>query len=418
MKNDGPKGMTRFFDEPIITDPEDTDQYKLVMKAAFHRWYPEIPAEYIFTCRTPGVDFRPLLPYIQAQINLCGNLRYSRAALDYIGSMQHPRFSPAFIRFLESEKWYPEDVSTECDAKGTLHVRVSGPSVVYGTDWEIYILAIVSELHFNYQLMLTGQTKEAIFDDAMWRQRENLAKLLNLREKEFDEGEECDFTFTEFGTRRRMCKEWQRRVLEFWNEKLSKRFCWGTSNIYFARTMGLKIVGTHGHEWDSAHLALTNPLLAKIMAMDRWLDTFGGDAGITLTDTFTTKHFLTVFDKKYANAYIGVRHDSGPWREWAEKMLSHYEKLGIDPKTKILLFSDGLDFDAMIEIYLALHKRCIVRFGCGTKITNDCLIKALQIVIKLVLFDGFPVLKSSDDIGKLMCLDKDVAGYMMKLFNR
>jgi nicotinate phosphoribosyltransferase len=259
-------------------------------------------------------------------------------------------------------------------------------------------------------------TKEAIFDDAMWRQKENLVKLLKLRENEFNNGEECDFTFTEFGTRRRMCKEWQRRVLEFWNEKLSKRFCWGTSSIYFAREMGLQIVGTHPHELDSAHFALTHPLLAKTMAMDRWLDTFGGDAGITLTDTFTTKHFLTVFNKKYANAFVGVRHDSGPWREWAERMIQHYEKLGIDPKTKILLFSDGLDFATMIDIYLVLHKRCIVRFGIGTNVTNSCLIPALQIVVKLVSFDGGPVLKISDNPGKIMCEDPDLKQYALHVF--
>lgn len=410
------KSLKRFLDAPIVNDPTDTDAYKLFMKAAFFRWYPDADAEYVFTCRTPGFDFRPLLPYIRYQIALCRDLSYSPAALKYIKEMERPRFSSAFCSFLRAQRWIPEMVSTECDREGALRIRIRGP-VLYTTDWEIWILAIISELRFFYMLDLNKLDKEKVYDDALKRQRQNYRTLLKSCP-----GEVISLSyhpkFIEFGTRRRASMEWQERVLKFWN---SGMFLAGTSNIMFARALNIPVKGTHAHEWDSAHLALTHPLLAKRMAMERWLDTFNGDLGITLTDTFTTDHFLSVFDRKMANAFMGVRHDSGPWDEWTNKIIHHYEKLGIDPKTKTLLYSDGLSFPLFAQIYSKVKNYpneplAQPAFGIGTNVTNDCLVPALQIVIKMVSFNGQPVLKISDTPGKVMSEDEVQKAYMLKTF--
>jgi nicotinate phosphoribosyltransferase len=86
--------------------------------------------------------------------------------------------------------------------------------------------------------------------------------------------------------------------------------------------------------------------------------------------------------------------------------------LGIDPKTKTLLFSDSLDFDKAQMIYNHFCGRVNVSFGIGTYLTNDTNIEALNIVIKLQYVNGHPVAKLSDDWGKAMCQDSDYLEYL------
>lgn len=393
---------------PIISTPCDNDFYKLTMKAAVFKLYPEVMAEYMFTCRTPGIDFRPMLEEIRRQIDYCGDLRYVKPELTYIGILKNPRFSPAFVRFLESESWNPRDVETWCDDEGALNIRIMGPWL-YTIDWEIFLLSIVSEVYTRYQMWrydIQHIEWERVGYERMW---ENL-KALSAPGLE-------QLMFTDFGTRRRATGEWHRVIVEWWMLHAPTHLL-GTSNIHLARTFGIPVFGTHAHEWDQAHLAFTHPLNAKRMAMTRWMEAFDGDAGITLTDTFTTAHFIDVFCKMLANSYTGVRHDSGPWGLWTEEMLKHYESLSIDPMTKTLLYSDGLDFLTMPDIFRANVGRCRTGFGIGTKLTNDMITKSLQIVIKMVNCNGCPVLKISDNPAKTMCQFDYVREYMLRTFGQ
>jgi nicotinate phosphoribosyltransferase len=93
-------------------------------------------------------------------------------------------------------------------------------------------------------------------------------------------------------------------------------------------------------------------------------------------------------------------------------MIAHYEKLGIDPKTKTLLFSDSLTFDKAQKIYNHFRNRINTSFGIGTFLTNDTCEDALNIVIKLQYVNGHPVAKLSDDRGKTMCQDSDYIEYL------
>jgi nicotinate phosphoribosyltransferase len=402
------------FEKRIIKTLGDTDLYKLTMKAAFHRWYPDHEAEYLFTCRTPGFDFREILPYIEAQIRLTADAEYSLEEKLYIAKMRNPGFSESFLRFLDNQRMNPSDVSTECDDEGALHIRVRGP-VVNVTDWEIYLLTIISELRFHYLCGEKGIDEEAVYKDAMNIQRLNIGMLEKSRLNKPQDFRPC---FVDFSTRRRISGEHQQNVVALWKGHDNSRFLAGTSNIALGVALNVPVKGTHAHEWDSAHLAITHPLDAKRLAMQRWLDTFGGSAGIFLTDTFTTRHFLTVFDRHFANASAGVRHDSGHWGAWTDLMLDHYRSLGIDPKSKLLFYSDGLTFPLFLEIYESMWEQATVGFGIGTRVSNDCMFPALQIVIKLVSFGGRPVLKLSDDAGKAMCEYKEVRDYMSFIFGR
>jgi len=107
-----------------------------------------------------------------------------------------------------------------------------------------------------------------------------------------------------------------------------------------------------------------------------------------------------------------VRHDSGDPYEWGEKIIAHYQKYGVDPKTKLLLFSDSLDFDRAQELYDYFKDKTKVSFGIGTFCSNDTGITPLNIVIKLQYVNGRPVAKLSDTPGKAMCKDPDYLKYL------
>ena len=154
-------------------------------------------------------------------------------------------------------------------------------------------------------------------------------------------------------------------------------------------------------------LAYTNKL-----AMTEWFEEYQGDNGTALTDTLGTDLFLMDFNKLQANCYTGVRHDSGDPFEWGEKMIAHYYKLGIDPKTKTLLFSDSLDFDKAQAISDHFRGRINTSFGIGTFLSNDTCEDPLNIVIKLQYVNGHPVAKLSDDWGKAMCQNDDYLNYL------
>ena len=190
--------------------------------------------------------------------------------------------------------------------------------------------------------------------------------------------------------------------------------CVGTSNVYLAMKYGLKPIGTYAHEFvqmyqgiDSIPLAYTNHY-----AMEDWYDEYRGDNGTALTDTVTTDLFLLDFNRAMVNNYTGVRHDSGDPFEWGEKIIAHYRKYGVDPRTKLLLFSDGLDFDRAQKLYDYFRDRVKVSFGIGTFCSNDTCEEALNIVIKLQTVNGRPVAKVSDTPGKSMCRDRDYLEYL------
>ena len=175
-------------------------------------------------------------------------------------------------------------------------------------------------------------------------------------------------------------------------------------------------IGTYAHEFvqmyqgiDSIPLAYTNHF-----ALKDWYDEYKGDNGTALTDTVTTDLFLLDFDRSMVNNYSGVRHDSGDPYVWGEKIIEHYKSYGVDPKTKLLLFSDSLDFDRAQELYDYFKDKAKVSFGIGTFVTNDTCVEPLNIVIKLQYVNGRPVAKLSDAEGKSMCRDNHYLEYLKR----
>jgi nicotinate phosphoribosyltransferase len=219
------------------------------------------------------------------------------------------------------------------------------------------------------------------------------------------------FKFAEFGCRRRLSREWQEYAVK---ELLNLSQCVGTSNVYLAMKYGCKPIGTYAHEYVQMYQGVPGIQLAYTnkVAMEEWFEEYQGDNGTALTDTLGTDLFLRDFNKLQAMCYTGVRHDSGDPIEWGNKMIAHYESLGIDPKTKTLLFSDSLDFSKAQDIQDYFDGKINVSFGIGTFLSNDTDVDPLNIVIKLQYVNGHPVAKLSDNPGKAMCQDNSYLDYL------
>jgi len=142
------------------------------------------------------------------------------------------------------------------------------------------------------------------------------------------------------------------------------------------------------------------------VALERWVDVYQGDLGIALTDTFTTENFFNNFNKKHAKLFDGLRHDSGNPLVFADRAVEHYKKLGIDPLSKTLVFSDGLDVEAVERIQNYCAGRIKTSYGIGTNLTNDVGVTPLNMVIKMTAADPdgvghmIPTVKLSDVPGK------------------
>ena len=186
----------------------------------------------------------------------------------------------------------------------------------------------------------------------------------------------------------------------------------GTSNVSLAHQLALKPFGTMAHEFLQAGQALAHPLDSQKFMLEQWMQEYRGDLGIALSDIFGFDAFLRDFDRLFSKAYDGCRHDSGDPFAWGEKLLAHYESLGIDPKTKTAVFSDGLDIPKAIALAERLDGRIRTIFGIGTSLTNDLGFPALQIVLKLVRCNGRPVVKLSDAPGKTMSENAEYTAWL------
>lgn len=385
---------------PIIVSLLDTDLYKFNMNMVMFHKHTNLEGTYIFKCRSNNVFFTAeMVNEINEQINHLCTLRFTDEELDYLNSISFIKHD--YVEFLRL--WHPIRKYVTCygNSDGTLNIEVSGPlfSVM---QFEIYLLEIVNEVYFrmkyNY-LELIESAKER----------------LNEKIKGF-ENKKYNFKFAEFGCRRRLSREWQDYVV---GELLKTNFCVGTSNVYLAMKHKCKPIGTYAHEYVQMYQGIPGVQLAYTnkMAMEEWFDEFQGDNGTALTDTLGTDLFLKDFNKLQAMCYTGVRHDSGDPIEWGEKLISHYQKLNIDPKTKTLLFSDSLNFDKAQEIYNHFFERINVSFGIGTFLSNDTNVKPLNIVIKLQYVNGHPVAKISDVPGKAMCQNEEYLEYLKGAVN-
>ena len=390
------------FSDRIVQNLLDTDFYKLTMMQAVLHNYPNAEVEWEFRCRN-AEDLTPYLAEIRYQIERLAEISVTADQLAFLERI--PFIKPDFIRFLSLFRFNMRYVQAGVE-DGQLCIRLRGPWL-HVILFEIPLLAIVSEVRnrYRYREVVIEQASERLYEKLDWLKCEASPSEL--------EG----FQVADFGTRRRFSYRVQEEMVHILKRDFPGRVV-GTSNVHLAREFGIKPIGTMAHEWLMAHQQLGPRLIdSQIAALDCWVREYRGLLGIALTDCITTDAFLRDFDLYFAKLFDGLRHDSGDPLEWAEKCIRHYEKLGIDPLSKTLVFSDGLDLPKALELYRALHERIHVSFGIGTRLTCDIPgVEPMNIVIKMTACNGQPVAKLSDTPGKTQCRDENFVTYLKHVF--
>ncbi|MDB5984528.1 MAG: pncB [Pseudomonas sp.] len=390
------------FSELVVQNLLDTDFYKLTMMQAVLHNYPNVDVEWEFRCRN-GEDLRPYLTEIRHQIALLCELQMN---IEQLGFLERISFmKPDFLRFLGLFRFNMRYVQTHIE-NGELRIRLHGPWL-HVILFEVPLLAIVSEVrnrirHPGTQLV---QARDQLYRKFDWLQANASADEL------------AELKVADFGTRRRFSFRVQEEVVTVLKKDFPGQFV-GTSNVELARRLDLKPLGTMAHEWIMAHQQLGPRLIdSQIAALDCWVREYRGLLGIALTDCITTDAFLNDFDLYFAKLFDGLRHDSGDPVQWAEKCIAHYQKLGIDPMSKTLVFSDGLNLPKALEIFRALRGRINVSFGIGTNLTADVPgVEPMSIVLKMTACAGQAVAKISDEPGKTQCKDPNFVAYLRHVF--
>lgn len=390
------------FSDRIVQNLLDTDFYKLTMMQAVLHNYPNAEVEWEFRCRN-AEDLRPYLAEIRYQIERLSEISITADQLAFLERI--PFIKPDFTRFLSLFRFNMRYVQAGIE-DDQLCIRLRGPWL-HVILFEIPLLAIVSEVRnrYRYREVILEQASERLYQKLDWLKGEASTSEL--------EG----FQIADFGTRRRFSYRVQEEMVHILKRDFPGRFV-GTSNVHLAREFDIKPIGTMAHEWLMSHQQLGPRLIdSQIAALDCWVREYRGLLGIALTDCITTDAFLKDFDLYFAKLFDGLRHDSGDPLEWAEKCIRHYEKLGIDPQTKTLVFSDGLDLAKALKLYRALHGRIHVSFGIGTNLTCDIPgVEPMNIVIKMTACNGQPVAKISDTPGKTQCRDENFVTYLKHVF--
>ena len=393
--------------KPIINSLLETDQYKFNMNDVVCRLFNDYTTTWCFKCRNEDVRFtEEMIDEIREQIDHYCTLKFKMEEIKWLGD-NLPWLSRGYLNHLID--WTPKrseifinegniqpynDCGLAIEAKGTwLNTSM----------YEIAILSVVNEVYFAFKYGIGAKNDEF--------KKRTIQKFEDLKNGKYNVG-----AFAEFGMRRRYSSEMQDWLIKYCVDQKIPGFV-GTSNVWLAKKYGVKAIGTTAHEFIQCVGQATpghDPAYSNKYAMKAWTDCFGVKNGTWLPDTITTDCFLLDFNDKYATLFSGVRHDSGDPIVWGEKILAHYEKLGIDPKTKTLLFSDSLDFERATKIKKYFDGRCKISFGIGTWLANDIDVPSLNIVMKVTECNEKPVAKISDVEGKGMSRDIAYVEYLKR----
>lgn len=356
----------------IITHFTDDDLYKFTMCCAVIDNFPRAQVKYTFTDRDDTVYPEGFAQELTAQIAALESVVITEEEIDFM--RRRCNYIPGwFYTYLKGYRFNSRCVKTWQDGEGHLHVDIEG-SWADTILFEVKILAIISELYY----ILTGQDRR--FDYKAYY------------EKSYGKGRrllEAGCIYSDFGTRRRASFEAEDTVVRAMKDAARSgewegRFV-GTSNVYLAMKHDVLPVGTMAHEFICAIGGMYGPQMANHIAMDLWRNTFRGALGTYLYDSFGWDIFSLNFSEDFANLFKGLRVDSGDNYGELMKIVEKYRSLGIDPRTKQVIFSNALDTAAAIEIQQYAKEYCQPSFGIGTHFTNDFDgVKPMNIVIKLI----------------------------------
>jgi nicotinate phosphoribosyltransferase len=373
--------------DPILRLPSllDNDFYKITMQHAVVKLFPRTKARYQFINRG-GHTFPPGFGQALRQaVGALAGLRLTKEEKSYLAATC-PYLDPTYLDFLQGYCYDPEEVSIRQEGD-QLSVSVEG--YWYRTIlWEVPLMALISELYYPLSQL----------------QRASDEKVVSIGRDKIEKYKALGVVIAEFGTRRRHSYHVHQLIVETLKQFGSGSFV-GTSNVHLARVNQVKPIGTHAHEWFMFHAARYGFKMANTLGLQHWVQAFRGDLGIALSDTYTTAVFLEQFDKMFSKLFDGVRHDSGDPVDFAQRIIRHYERMGVDPRAKTIVFSDALDYEKVARIAAYCKGKIGLSFGIGTNFTNDVNLTPLNMVIKMTEAQPegsgwMPVVKLSDEPGK------------------
>jgi len=373
----------------IINSILDNDLYKFSMMQAVMKKFPRAQVKYEFINRGKTQFPEGFAERLRKEVKSMESLYLTDSEREWFQKKCY-FLDPIFFGYFRGYRYDASEVGI-IQKGGDLQISIEG-LWVNTILWEVPLMAMISELYF----LMTGQAYEVMEGKTKIGNTEEKAQLFRMN----------GLHYADFGTRRRFSYENHSKVINTFNKyQLNNENFVGTSNVHFAHLYNITPIGTHAHEWFMFHAAKYGYKMANHLAMENWAEVFRGDLGIALSDTLTTEVFFEAFDKKFAKLYDGVRQDSGDPFVFADKVIGHYKKLGIDPKSKVIVFSDGLNPEKAIKIKDYCRGKIMCSFGIGTNFTNDMGVKPLNMVIKLTGAkpegsEWIPCVKLSDSPGK------------------
>ena len=402
--------------DPIIRSLIDTDFYKLLMLQMIWKLYPDVDATFTLINRTKTVRLAEEIDEreLREQLDHARSLHLSKKEMIWLaGNTFYGRkqiFEPEFLNWLATFQLAEYELSKR---DGQYELNFHG-RWMETTMWEIPALAIINELRSRAAMRHMGPfALDVLYARAkakMWEKVERLRALPGLR-------------ISDFGTRRRHSFLWQRWCVEALKEGIGAGFT-GTSNVLLAMDSDLEAVGTNAHELPMVMAALADSdeelRAAPYKVLKDWNRLYGGNLLIVLPDAFGTTAFLRDAPEWVAD-WTGFRPDSAPPIEGGEKIIDWWQRMGRDPRSKLLIFSDGLDVDAIIDTYRHFEGRVRMSFGWGTNLTNDfagCApqyvesLKPISLVCKVSEANGRPAVKLSDNPRKATGDPTEVERYL------
>lgn len=367
----------------------DTDLYKFSTSNAYFQLYPLAEGTFTFNDRSREVYDEAFLSDLKAALADMCRLSLSDDEFDYVTS-RIKYISRNYWEWLRGFRFEADKIDCRFDAEG--HLQIDVTDLLYKvTLYEVPILATVAELRNR-------------------RYMPDMAEAMSRLDAKIAIANENRLGFSEFGTRRRFSSTLHEAVVARLKEACPK-YCAGTSNVMFAKKYDLIPVGTFPHEWMMFHSGVFGYKRANYLGLEDWIKVYDGALGTALIDTFTTASFLRTLTLKQAKLLDGFRQDSGDEKEIGDMIIARLEEFGIDPRTKLLVFSNALTFEKYKDIADYFKGRIKFSAGIGTNLTCDPGIpgyKPANIVMKLsrcrmsAKDPWEKVIKISDDLGKHM----------------
>lgn len=406
--------------KPIITHFTDNDLYTFSVMYYVLQKYPRAEVEYTFFDRNNTKYHKGFDKLLQEQMEYMKDVVITDEEVNFMKEKCYylPHW---FIEvFLRGYRFNPNELTISQDEEGYLSISVKGKwwSTIM---WEMPILSCVSELSH----ILNGDIEKIDWTKEQEKTRQKALKSLTN-----------GLLVGDMGTRRRASKEIQDMVVKTFAEVqrlgvydyngtpclFNGKFT-GTSNVYLGMKYNLPILGTMSHQLLQMEEVVSGVFECNHKAMSNWSDVFQGDLGLFLYDCYGDKVFFNNLSKKMAMLFSGLRVDSGIEEEQVEKIIDKYNQLGIDPTTRQVIFSNGLNIDRAIEIHNYVNGRVKDSYGIGTHLTCDIDdVKPMNIVVKLTKCritesrEWHDCVKLSCDKGKTLG-NKEKCDYLLKVLN-